>query len=150
MGAGLRGLTVGGKRRVAIAAGIEATSGSSAFLGAVPHSSAVEDAGLGGRWQGGRKPGGASPRAPGTETLGGASALKDARLCFGPPRGICSRKLAARCAKGWRPVGDLGPRARAGAAALRPPRSCPAVLAPLLGSPLSPWVRRGSGGPRLG
>lgn len=77
-GAGRRALAEGGGRRVARATGIEASSRGAAFLGAVPLPPAVEDAGLGGRWPGGRKPGGASRRAPGTETLRGASALKDA------------------------------------------------------------------------
>lgn len=77
-GAGRWGLAEGGGRRVAKATGIEASSRGAAFLGAVPRPPAVEDAGLGGRWPGGRKPGGASRRAPRTETLRGASALKDA------------------------------------------------------------------------
>lgn len=77
-GAGRRGLARGGGRRVARATGIEASSRGAASLGAVPRLPAVEDAGLGGRWPGGRKPGGASRRAPGTETLRGALALKDA------------------------------------------------------------------------
>lgn len=76
--AGRRGLAWGGGRWVARATGIEASSQGAAFLGDVPRPPAVEDAGLGGRWPGGRKPGGASGRAPGTETPRGASALKDA------------------------------------------------------------------------
>lgn len=65
-GSGRRGLARGSGRRVARATGIEASSRGAASLGAVPRPPAVEDAGLGGRWPGGRKPGGASRRAPGT------------------------------------------------------------------------------------
>lgn len=103
VGAGRRGLAGGGGRRVARVTGIEASSQGAAFLGAVARPPAVEDAGLGGRWPGGRKPGGAPRRAPRTETLRGASALKDA-AALGRGGGSApgsSRRCAPRAGGLW-------------------------------------------------
>ena len=108
-----------------------------------PCPSAVEDAGLWGRWPGGRKPGGASWLVPGT---GGARVLRrrwtgGAGGAPSVPRGrggragagARSRKPAERSAEARRPVGVRGPPRLAGDAALTPPRGCLAGCAHLRG-----------------